>query len=97
MNFKTKLNPFIMMFFGIIVWAIIALIMVILLERTDSGRGFGFLGSAIYLSPVVCLVVYNVLLLLNRPWRRRNWPLTIFVECALTAWLIYFIMIFKCI
>ena len=92
MKFRTKLSPLMVMLWSLSSWLFIAWIA----STLSWGSGADYiLGRALIFAPVVCLVAYNVLLLMNRPWRRRNWTITLFVEGILIIWVLFYIVFYR--
>lgn len=89
---KTKFNPILVMLISLVIWLLLMLFILPYILNAlgyEIDRNFlGWLLSTLYLSPILCVVTYNITLILNKSWAQKNILLIIIINVILIAWLI---------
>lgn len=88
---KDKFNPVVIMLISLTIWFIIMLLVIpgiFVLLGNSSISDLGWLFATLYLSPVVCIIVFNIALIRYRQWARKYIWLIIIINLSLIAWLI---------
>lgn len=87
---KAQVNPFYSTIIGLILWFVfIPVIAGLFVELSNSGGGeLGFFIWSVYLSPFVCIVLFNGSLLFNRNWARRNIWIILIINILFLSWVV---------
>lgn len=82
---RTKLNPFVVTILALIACVTLGLIITCFI---GNGAELAAVMNTIYFTPIVCFLVFNTLLVLNRSWRRHNVSIIFVVDLVLIGWII---------
>lgn len=88
---KTKFNPINAMIIALCFWILfISLLIPFIIDNFGLGGGgvsFVWIGWSICLLPLPCIIIYNLFILLNRQWTKRNITSVIIINLILAIWL----------
>lgn len=82
---QTKLNPLVATMLTLIVCVASGLVVACFI---GNGAELAAVMYTVYITPVVCLFVFNALLVANKSWRRRNIPMLVLVDLILIGWIV---------
>ena len=87
---KTNFNPIKALIIALVMGLLITVILIPALEELlgySSGATYGWILWGICLLPIVCLLTFNIFIIINRNWIHKNIIAIIIINLILLFWL----------